>query len=341
MQRREFLTVLAALGAHGAVRAQDLPAPAALSKGWEAFARQYVQADGRVVDTGNQGITHTEGLGIALLAAQACGDRARFDKVWGFCRNLKRPDGLYSWKWVQGKGVADANNATDGDLYMAWALLRAGQRWRDAALTQASAELAKAIRDNCLVVSPKGRVLLPGVQGFIVRGATGVERAVVNPSYWALPAYRELQAADGSPVWRALYRDALTLLEQTRFGPRELPADWLLLDDPVMPWQERPARFGYEAIRVPLFLAWVQKSGHAALRSCAQFMQQPGFPAWVALDGTEKAGYAAPAGFEAVAHLVRKSVYGQPLPALAVQGDYYSSALGLLCLLAQQDLGWA
>lgn len=343
MQRRDFLAGLTTLVVCDAAPAQDGSAGAspALVKGWESFARQFVQADGRVLDTGNQGITHTEGLGVAMLAAQACGDRTRFDKIWGFCRNLKRPDGLYSWKWVPGKGVADVNNATDGDLYIAWALHRAGLRWRDAALTQSAADLARSIRENCLVVTPRGRVLLPGVQGFVVRSATGAERAVVNPSYWALPAYRDLQAAEGNATWAALHRDALLMLGVARFGPRELPADWVMMDDPLAPWQERPARFGYEAIRVPLFLAWANKAEHPALRAVAKFMQQPKFPAWVALDSNEQANYAASTGFEAVARLVRKAVYGQPYVAPPVEGDYFSSSLVLMSLMAAQDLGWA
>jgi endoglucanase len=348
MQRRNFLALSSALGmmvplaaSAASLVSQGLQGTA-LDKAWDSYARQFVQADGRVVDTGNQGITHTEGLGVSMLVAQACDDRVRFDKMWRFCRtNLRRPDGLYSWKWVPGKGVADANNATDGDIYIAWALYRAGVRWNDKELLSAAGDLAKAIRTNCLVVSPRGRVLLPGVNGFIVKSATGVDRAVVNPSYWVFPAFKDLMKVDLSPVWGELYRDGLALLEAAHYGSQDLPSDWLILDDPVAPWRERPARFGYEAIRVPLFLSWAQKAQHPTLRACAKFMQQPGFPAWVGLDGTEKANYAAPSGFEAVARLVRRGVYGTPYVAPALSGDYFSSSLVLLSLLAASDLGWA
>ncbi len=348
MERRSFLlgcSVLGSLSLSGLPGlAQPSPARASgspLCQGWETFAGAFLQPDGRIVDTGNQGITHTEALGVAMLAAQACNDRPRFDKIWTFAQQLRRPDGLFSWKWVPGKGIADVNNATDGDLYIAWALCRAGQRWNDRALLAAAGQLAQAVRNNCQVQAPAGHVLLPGTQGFIVKSAMGVERAVVNPSYFVFPAFRDLAQVDPSPVWETLFKDGLTVIDASRNGPLGLPADWVLLDDPVTPWRDRPARFGYEAIRIPLFLTWAQRTNHPALRACARYLQQPGFPAWVALDGSEKAAYAAPVGFEAIARLTRKAVYGMPVSLPAVSGDYFSSSLVLLSLLAATDLGWA
>lgn len=343
MDRRGFCLGAAAAALAPSVLAQSAKAqaPTPVATLWAEFARRFVQPDGRVVDTGNKGITHTEGLGAALLAAQASDDRARFDKVWSFTQQLRRPDGLYSWKWVQGTGVADRNNATDGDLYIAWALLRAGVRWRDDALLTASLALAKSMREQLLVRPSQGAMLLPGKDGFIIRNAAGQEKVVVNPAYWVFPAMRELQAVDPSPTWAQLHKDALTVLEQARFGPAGLPADWLVLDDPVMPWQDRPARFGYEAIRIPLFLAWDKRLTHPTLRACAQFMREPKFPAWVSLMDAEKAAYAAPAGFESVARLARKSVYGLALGPTSLDADYFSSSLTLLAAIAAQDLGWS
>lgn len=338
MDRRSFLTTAASVALTPALASAQAPAP---SKLWPEFARRFVAPDGRVIDTGNQGITHTEGLGAALLAAQADNDRDGFKKTWSFAQQLKRPDGLYSWKWVPGVGIPDKNNATDGDLYIAWALLRAGSKWSDKALLGAAADLARSIRQELLVRAPQGAMLLPGKEGFITRNPMGVDRVVANPAYWVFPALRELNAVDPSPVWAQLHADALKVLEYARFGPAELPADWLVLDDPVMPWQAHPARFGYEAIRVPLFLAWDRKFTHGALRACAQHMRQPKFPAWVSLKDAEKAPYAAPSGFEAVARLARKAVYGEPLQATQLEGDYFSCSLTLLASLAAKDLGWA
>lgn len=344
MHRRAFLGACTVAGAAFAQRVQldtAVEAKGALLSSWASFSEQFCRPDGRVVDNGNKGITHSEGLGVAMLAAQACDDRKSFNRIHAFSKKLRRPDGLHSWKWEPGAGITDRNNASDGDLYIAWALTRAAARWGDAALVDDAAEIGRALRRTCVVRSSQGQVLVPGAEGFVNRSFFGAERTVVNASYWAWPAFKEIQAADPSPLWATLQKNGLSILESAQFGTLQLPPDWLLLSDPMQPWKDRPAQFGYEAIRIPLFLAWARRPTHTALRSCAAHMQRPGFPAWVSLDSSERANYQAPPGFEAVARLARKSVFGEPfaLPPIA-NSDYYSSSLILLSALAATDLGW-
>lgn len=356
MRRRHWLHLCAAwpLGAHAAAapmpsphplsRSRPRPHPAAgadlgeLAAAWDLYAQRFVSAEGRAIDTGNQGITHTEGLGVSMLVAQACGDRARFDKLHRFSAQLRREDGLFSWRWEPGKGVTDPNNATDGDLYIAWALARAGRRWNERRYLEAAAAQARAVR-TLLAVQVRGQtLLLPGKDGFWDKPA-GAEAPipVVNPSYLILPAFAELGQVDASPAWAALLQSALQLLSTARFGSHQLPADWLWMGEPVKPWAQRPARFGYEAVRSALFLAWLRQARHPALLAIARFMQAKGFPAWVDLQTGEVAPYAAPAGFESVAALVRARVFGMPPRFEPIDTDYYSSSLSLLARLAWQD----
>lgn len=113
------------------------------------------------------------------------------------------------------------------------------------------------------------------------------------------------------------------------------------MGEPVKPWPGRPARFGYEAIRIGLFLAWSRQSRHPALQAIGRFMAEPGFPAWVDLQSGETASYPAPPGFESVAALVRQQLDGTAPRFGAIDADYYSSSLSLLARLAWQDLGQA
>lgn len=338
MDRRRWLRLWALWPAAGLAKTAP-PARAEpalsndLSSAWEAYARRFVTADGRAVDTGNQGITHTEGLGVSMLVAQACGDRERFDRLWTFSAKLKRPDGLSSWRWEPGKGVSDANNATDGDLYLAWALLRAGKRWNEPRHLAAAAQIARAVREQLLIEVRGLTLLLPGKDGFL-----DDKIPVVNPSYLILPALAEMTQVDDAPPWRALHASTLNLLATARFGPERLPADWLWMGDPVKPWSQRPARFGYEAIRIPLFLAWSRQSSHPALLALAAHFKPAGFPAWVDLATPEVAPYAAPAGFQSVAALVRAQAFGTPPSFHPIDDDYYSSSLSLLARLAWQDV---
>src|ERR1043165_8046912 len=92
---------------------------------WTAYKARYVRAEGRVVDTSNGSVSHTEGQGYGMLLAVHYDDRQAFDEMWAWTRaNLVRPDGLLSWRWrpdASGNGgkVDDANNATDGEILIA------------------------------------------------------------------------------------------------------------------------------------------------------------------------------------------------------------------------------
>lgn len=326
--RRPLLGAAAALAAATAGPARADVAPNV----WQDFRVRFVTRDGRVLD--DDGSTHSEGLGTALLAAAVARDRGAFERVWDYARPLRREDGLFCWRVQAGGRVIDTNNATDGDLYIAWALMRAAQTLNQPAYLDEARLSARAIRAHCVRDTRHGPVLIPGRYGFDRAGYV-----VANPSYWVFPAFEALGQLDPHPVWRRTTQTALALLARARFGPHGLPADWIeVAPGGVQPWRERPARFGYEAIRVPLFLYWGEHFDHPALAAFLRHAASPGFPPWVALDGDDRARERAPAGFEAVARLARS------LPAVArvgipgLNGNYYPSSLSLLAAIANDDL---
>ena len=290
-----------------------------------------------MADTGNEKISHTEGQGVAMLAAALLGDEEQFNQTWAWTqKNLQRADKLFSWKWVPGKGIVDANNASDGELYIIWALVEAGVRFNRKPLLGEATAIAKALRERCIVMSPRhGAVLLPGEQGFAHPQSDGMARIVVNLAYWVFPALEHAYSVDPNPVWAEVQKNGLALLKNYRFGKWDLPADWTRLTDTAIPWEERPARFGYEGIRIPLFLSWGGHAQHSALAKFARFASRPGFPAWVGFDDKSQADYPAPAGFEAVAQLARQSFYGQATAWPAMDKDYFSASLLLMAQLSR------
>lgn len=309
----------------------------ALADQWRLFKTRFTRAAGagqlRVVDLANAGVSHSEGQGVGMLAAQATGDRESFEALWRFCQRMRNAQGLLAWRWEPAYGTQrDPNNASDGDLYVAWALALAGSRWARPEWTSAAGQIMAALRAHCVRESRSKAVLLPGAVGF------DRPDLVANPSYWVLPAMKDLSKLDEPATWARVSRDSLSLMAELRFGPQQLPADWASLSDPAVPWSQRPARFGYEAIRVPLFLAWAEERRHPALLSCAAALRNPGFAAWQSLTGPERASWQAPTGFEAIARLVRTVVFGQPLQLANIDDDYYSSSLTLLTGLALADL---
>lgn len=314
---------------------------------WQIYRRRFVRAEGRVVDTGNGGVSHTEGQGWGMLFAEAADDRQTFDELWTWSRaNLMRPeDGLLSWRWLPNRAdpVPDRNNATDGDLFAAWALSRAARRWQEEAYRQAALRISQTLLDRLVIRGDNGKVraLLPGLDGF--RSDGGV---TLNLSYYVFPALFELveleQGAaqrDRAADWQALILQGLLLVRRARFGRSQLPPDWLRLsdDDSVSPDPGFPPRFGYDAVRVPLYLAW---SGllDADLAAPFQTLWSQSIPGWVDLSNDQVSDYQERNGYRSVASLVlpaNRPPLDLPADGLPTAEDnYYSASLTLLALLA-------
>lgn len=299
------------------------------------FRRRFVDPSGRIIDTGNGGISHTEGQGYGMLLAEADGDRAGFDLIWDWTRKtLTRPDGLFSWRYdpKAPQPVGDPNNASDGDILIAWALLRASVRWPKSTYGDASRTIRTALA-NKLIVEHGGRfVLLPALVGFV----TG-DRLTLNPCYYVWPALDAFAKADGGK-WRNLVQDGERLMTQARFGAPGLPTDWIDLaaNGTISPAAGRPPRFGFDAIRVPLYLAWSKR--RAAAQPFAKFWsgytaRKAPIPAWIDVATGETAPFPLSTGGNAVVQLVIPSAPKVTAEALAKE-DYYSNVLAALSFLA-------
>jgi endoglucanase len=317
-------------------RDDKLPSPpprnaAGFAPIWAAFKGSYVQPDGRVVDTGNNGISHSEGQGYGMIMAARAGDRAAFDSIFAWSeKTLARPnDGLFSWRYDPRAAVpvGDPNNATDGDMLIAWGLMLGAARWRERHLSERAATIRAALHDTMVRPIAGESYLLPGGTGFVREGST-----TLNPSYYVWPALQLFRAADGGARWDAVLRGGQTLLARARFGPNALPTDWVdvAADGSMAPAVGRPARFGFDAIRIPLYLALADRRGGAEpiARFWKRYGQQP-IPAWIDVRSGETAPYPLSSGGMAV---VRR-LLGQPLPAPTPQADYYAAVLQALAMM--------
>ncbi len=316
----------------------------AVDSGWAVFRNRFVTTDGRVLDTGNKEVSHTEGQGWAMLFAEAAGDRDSFNKIWNWTRsNLQRRDNaLFSWRYdPDGKTpVADSNNASDGDILIGWALARASRHWNDPEYGRAARRIIADIRRRLLVRAQGWLVLLPGQQGFKADGVT-----VVNPSYYIYPALKEFARILPSPEWQRLRVAGLNLLADARFGRWGLTPDWLQIakSGELSPAANFPPRFGFEAIRVPLYLIWAGEASGERLASYLDYWNDFGgkpAPAWADLSNNSVAPYAGSTGFQAIAALARAyGQTGQPtLPTIGDTDDYYAASLTLLAAIAQREI---
>lgn len=307
---------------------------------WTQFRLNFILPEGRLVDRGREGTSHSEGQGVALLLAVHYDDPASFASIWRWTRShlQTRPDKLLAWSWSPQSGVTDANNATDGDLLVAWALARAGKRWQNPAYLTAGKAIARDIRKSLLRRDTRGIVLLPGIEGF--EKPYGL---VVNLSYWVFPALRELDVIDPAPEWEAVRNTGIDLLREARFGRWSLPADWIALSETLAPAPDFPPRFSYDAVRIPLYLLWARLDSPQILKPFKSYWTHfsgAGFiPAWTNLNDDSIDSYDADAGIRAIARLTLAApeLNNVSLPEQAPDAGYYASALLLLCRVMLAD----
>ncbi|AJP71759.1 glycosyl hydrolase family 8 [Sphingomonas hengshuiensis] len=296
---------------------------------WPQFRERFVLPVGRVIDNGNGNISHSESQGYGMLLASFNNDRETFDSLarWT-AETLLRPDvALHAWKYDprEPKPVADPNNATDGDILIAWALARADARWKVPDYARRSRDIRQAIRSQLVVKRAGGNVLLPGLVGFSDAG-----RTVVNPSYYIWSALDAFAALDGEEVWGPVIDDGVKLLTAARFGPLALPVDWFEIDaaGKLAPAHDKPPRFGFDAVRVPLYAAAGRRLSVA--ETAIAWWKTVGegnkpIPAWIDVVTGETAPYPLSAGGMAV--VGRATGSAQPG---ALADDYYSAILQLL-----------
>ena len=313
---------------------------------WRAYKARFITDTGRVVDTGNGQISHSEGQGYAMLLAVAANDRDSFERVWAWTRAnlLVRGDQLMAWRWEPNArpAVADMNNASDGDLLVAWALTEAAEAWSDVAYRVAARRIAvEASRKLVILRSAYGPLLLPAVSGF--SSDDRVDGPVVNLSYWVFPALERLSLAAPEFDWASLMRSGMTLVESARFGTSRLPTEWLSLREAEPKTAQGFApTFSYNAVRIPLYLAWAglgKDSDYAPY--LALWAQRPaaGLPIIDVMDG-RSVGTFGERGYAAIADLAACAAKGIRLPAsfgkIQTSENYYPVTLHMMAQVAVQ-----
>ncbi len=306
---------------------------------WDVFRRRFIAADGRVIDTGNHGVSHTEGQGVGMLMAVAFDDRETFERIWSWtASNLSRgSDALHAWRYVPGvpQPVTDMNNATDGDIYIAAALVRASVRWSAPDFLSAGQAIARDLLALSVVDVGDRTVLLPAVDGFVKR-----DHVVVNLSYYVFPLLAELQMVNPSPAWARMIADGRQMVNEARFGERNLPPDWLQVstrDSSLSVADGWPARFSFDAVRIPLFLAWAGADEAELARFNRFWGHQPAHAvAWVDLGTDAGAPYHASRGVVAIATLAARDTRRTQVsfPSIVEDDDYYSASLNLISRIA-------
>lgn len=309
------------------------------SSDWLKFKNKFINDQGRILDTGNNHISHSEGQGFGMLLAVANNDKETFERIWSWTNeNLGiRDDSLFAWRWDPNNTlhIEDTGNASDGDIFIAWAMARAAKKWQSPIYLSKAKELSKAIRTQLVAESYGDTLLLPGAVWPRRKGHT-----VINLSYWVYPAFEELNQIDSSPVWEKLIKTGLDLMERAKFGAWELPADWMAVkhDGNLSQLDDFPFVFGYEAVRIPLYYLWAGYDEKDVLRIFQSFWSTTAKGSklitmlGLAMDSTIQQENVL--AYRATNSLVECAVTNKPSEVLSSSfseyEDYYSAALFLI-----------
>lgn len=236
-----------------------------IQQSWDAYKQRFIQADGRVIDRGddaNPDRTVSEGQAYAMLRAVMIDDPDTFDRTLRWAEeNLARttPDGelidtLWAWKWGQDEQdtwrILDENFATDADIDAATALIVAARRWNrpdylelaqvklqdiwNLSTVEApstlfnnglNTELDPEANPNAGLPAEGKRYLIPGP---IFAFQPQPDLVYLNPSYFAPYAFRLFAQVDPDRDWLSLVDSSYDILDaSSQFSPAGLPSDWI------------------------------------------------------------------------------------------------------------------
>jgi endoglucanase len=271
---------------------------------WDQYKTNFVSDDGRVIDYDQGQISHSEGQGYGMYLSVLFDDSRAFKKIWHWTKNnlMVRADNLFAWQWGKKPNgewnVMDWNNATDGDIVIAYALLKAEEKWHDANYKSEALKIVQDIRTHLSITWHGHTFLLPGYFGF--KEETGF---VLNPSHLILPAFRAFAKEDQTTFWEKIYQDGLFLIDQSCYGKLCLPADWVVLtDERISLYTGRSPYFGSDAIRILLYLSSEKAPRYpkGVGKILDIYRQKGSIPLWMDLDKDSVSLHTAPAGYYAI-----------------------------------------
>ncbi|WP_312706584.1 cellulose synthase complex periplasmic endoglucanase BcsZ [Stenotrophomonas sp.] len=292
-----------------AAQAVNLPRCAGPWREWRSFVQRHIQADGRVIDFLNADLRSTsESQSYALFFALADNDQVLFDRVLGWTRRHLsggRPDlNLPAWLWGRDPSgayrVLDANTASDGELWIAYALLEAGRLWKRPGLQASGKQILTLMQQAEVAELPGfGSMLMPARSGFIGQG-----RWTLNASYLPLFVLRRFAAVDPKGPWARIAERSVAMLEAG--APLGFAPDWQAWNGKTFVTAPDKGDIGsYDAIRCYLWAGMVDPadplrrrllqtlSGPAAmLRAEGRFAEKIQVRSGVG-NGTAPVGFAA------------------------------------------------
>lgn len=222
-----------------------------LGKSYEAYKKNFMTDDGRIIDYDKNNITTSEGQSYIMLRSIIMNDKPTFDLAYRWTKNnLQRSDYLFSWLWGESPNgeykTLDENTAADADVDIAFALILAYERWNDTQYLQDAQNIINSIWNNETRRIGSYLVLMPGVN------QTKDEKIEINPSYFAPYEFRFFQKYDEMHDWNALIDSSYYYLNQSMAKTEtHLPPNWFSIENGQITLKDSErSDFSYDAVRV-------------------------------------------------------------------------------------------
>jgi endoglucanase len=237
---------------------------------WYHFKDRFVEDSGRVIDKYN-GVSHSESQSYGMYFAVEYGDKETFDNIYNWTNNnlIKNKDGLYGWKWGAREdgswGMIDGNNATDGDMWVAYALLLAYEKWGEKRYLNDAKGLMYNIKEYTVIQIQGDTFLLPGSYGF-----NKDDYIKLNPGYYIPFIFEKFYVYDHDQIWKNLVSDTVDMYNRTTLSQLKVHPNWINYNLNSREYEaiDGESIFGFDSIRAPLFLAYYyRKNGNREVLS--------------------------------------------------------------------------
>lgn len=237
---------------------------------WTAYLARYLQADGRVLDSGiGQDTTSSEAQVYTLLLSLIANDRSTFDTVLGWTETHMAQNDLTQhlpgWSWGKRQDgtwiLLDSNPASDADLWLAYTLFQAGNLWKEPRYSKLAEAILLQVKQTEIKQLPGfGAMLLPAPVGFHQQNTWRF-----NPSYLPLQVIQYFKKIDRTGPWAELHHNTLKLFDTF---PRDVAPDWVMFDEKTgWSYDESVWPVGsYDAIRTYMWTGMLHKNDPAKIK---------------------------------------------------------------------------
>jgi len=228
-----------------------------IQKVYNLYRTNVIQPDGRVIDWQNKAVTHSEGIGYSLFFAVKMSDKETFYKIYHwFKRNIPLNDkGLVPWLWGKNSTgnwkILDFNDATDGNLWIAYALLLGYEKWKNKEFKEFAINLIKNIKKYDIFLHKNCVFLLPASEFFI-----GSKSLTINPSYYAPFIFAKFYEYDKDPIWLELINQSFKIWYFISVTPYHLFPEWIDIDLKTCKVTKVYGIMGFNSIRIPIWILY-------------------------------------------------------------------------------------